>query len=349
MRHAVIVAGGVGSRLWPVSRISTPKQFRSFTSDRTLIQETFDRINKVIDVSNIWVITTESYREIATQQLPEISQERIIIEPFGRNTAPAIGLAMLTIEALDDNAVIGCFPADHYIGRDDIFNAVIKGQYDFIEKNEIQIATIGINPTQPNTGYGYIKMGDQLTKDRHFPIFKVEQFIEKPNAVDAKKYFESWDYLWNGGYFFFSLKTMKKLYKRLAPETLKKLTDFIKNPSQEIYQSIASEPIDKAIAEKIDTLAVMPADIDWSDIGNWSTMQDILQEKQNLTTNALHINVNSSNVMVVPSNKVIATVGVENLVVIDVDDALLICNREAAQDVKIVIDRLKEIKKDELL
>lgn len=279
MRHAVILAGGVGSRLWPISRSTAPKQFQKFTSDATLIQETYARIIKNVDEKNIWVVTTADYRDITKAQLPKVTDDHIIIEPSARNTAAAVGYATLKVLEADPEAIISCSPADHYVGKPDVFDKVFAKAYEFIEANPEFLAGIGINPTDPNTGYGYIQIGEQLTKDKELPIFKIAKFVEKPDLKTAQEYFESWDYLWNGGYFFFAGKDLIENYQQLSPTILDGLKKYVEDNDPETYKNIPSQPIDTAIAEKIEQFAVIPADLDWSDLGNWSTLYEIIKGK----------------------------------------------------------------------
>ncbi|QQG50047.1 MAG: mannose-1-phosphate guanylyltransferase [Candidatus Berkelbacteria bacterium] len=351
--HAVIMAGGTGTRLWPLSRKDSPKQFQKFIGDKTLIQQTYDRIIQCIPAENIWVMTGEQYVDLVKAQLPEVDVSRIITEPVGRNTAPATGLAMLRIAEIDPQAIVfGLLPADHYVGKIEVFTAAVKSILSFLENHREFVVTIGINPTEPNTGLGYIEMGEQLEKIGDNKIFKVESFQEKPDLETAQKYVEQWEYLWNGGYYLFSVREMIEHYRRLAPEILEKLEKFVENPSDtELYKTIPAEPIDKAIAEKLDSLAVVPVDMDWSDIGNWATLQEILGGNGALKQVILghHIGINTDRSFVFGNKKLIATVGLEDIVVIETEDAILVAHRDAVQDVKKVVEQLQEQEKHEYL
>lgn len=351
--HAVIMAGGAGTRLWPLSRKDSPKQFQKFIGNQTLIQQTYERILKSVPTENIWVMTGEQYVDLVKEQLPHLKSEQIITEPVGRNTAPATGLAMLHIAKVDPEAIVfGLLPADHFVGKVEVFTEAVKSIFSFIERNRQYVVTIGINPTEPNTGLGYIKMGEQLEKIGGNKVFKVESFHEKPDLETAQKFIEQWEYLWNGGYYLFSVPDMIKHYQRLLPSTLEKLEQFIQKPTDtELYKSIDAEPIDKAIAEKLDTLAVVPVDMDWSDIGNWATLQEILggdgAPKQVIVGH--HIGINTERSFVFGSKKLIATVGLEDVVVIETDDAILVARRDAVQDVKKVVEQLQEQEKHQYL
>jgi mannose-1-phosphate guanylyltransferase len=346
------MAGGVGTRLWPLSRKNSPKQFQKFIGDRTLIQQTYDRIKRNVKTENIWVVTGQDYVELVKEQLPEINASNIITEPMGRNTAPATALAMLHIKEADPQAIaFGLLPADHFIGKEDVFNKSVEAIFEFIEKQPDYAVTIGINPTEPNTGLGYIKMGEQLAKVGEHRVFKVESFHEKPDYETAQKFVEQWEYLWNGGYYLFSVPHMLDHYRKLAPEILEKMERYLADPSAELYEAIPSEPIDKAIAEKLDTLAVVPADMEWSDIGNWATLHEILGSNGELkeVVKGDHIGVNSARPFVFGHRKLIATVGLDDVIVVETEDAILVAHRNAVQDVKKIVEKLQEQKKEAYL
>lgn len=348
MNHALIMAGGSGTRLWPVSRQNSPKQFQRFAGERTLIQQTFDRIKPVIAPEQIWVITTKDQAHLVAEQLPEISPDHIISEPMGRNTAPAIGLGTLRIMAEDPKALVAVLPSDHYVGKPEAFADIAKTILDYTAKNPAVVTTIGIKPTDANTGYGYIKLGDELERVGEWPFFQVESFIEKPDAATAQTFFESWEYLWNGGYFFFSAAQLLTYFQQFIPETKKQLETYVATPDQpELYQAIAAEPIDKAIAERLTSLAVVPADLEWSDLGNWAALHEILLTDQERETNQMvsqgqHIDFGSNNCLVVTKDKLVATIGLKDVVVVDTGDALLVCHRDEVHNVKNVVEQLKK-------
>jgi len=343
------MAGGVGTRLWPISRRSAPKQFQKFTSEATLIQETFSRLERTIDPKNIWVVTTENYTDLTKEQLTDINPGHIIAEPEGRNTAAAVGLATLSILKEDPNAEIGIFAADHFIGLEDNFDAVINRLFEFLESSPEFLATIGIKPTEPNTGYGYILQAEELAAHRNWPIYSVGKFIEKPDLMTAQTFLKDKNYLWNSGNFFYRGSEMKKHFQRLSPKTLKLLEDFLESSDRAHYRAIEKEPFDKAIAEKLDKLAVIPADLGWSDIGSWATLQDILNQTGAFKQSNNHLSVDSINTLVIPKDRLITTVGLENIIIVDTGDALLVCNREKVQGVKNLVDLLTEGQQHHLL
>lgn len=312
-----------------------------------MLQQTFDRIKPVIPAERIWVVTTSDQAKLVAEQLPEVRPEHIVGEPVGRNTAPAIGLGTLHILKEDPEAIVATLPSDHFVGKPEVFARVVTTVLGFIEHDPSYLATIGLKPTEPNTGYGYIKLGDQLEWAEEQVLFQVESFIEKPDQAAAQTFFESWEYLWNGGYFFFKATQMMTYFDQFIPETKQLLETFMNQPTDhQLYQSISSQPIDKAIAERLPSLAVIPADLEWSDLGNWATLHEILSGEQSKNSNQMvsqgnHIDFKSQNCLVMAKEKLIATIGLKDVIIVDAGDALLICNRNEVQDVKAVVEHLK--------
>lgn len=346
------MAGGVGTRLWPMSRKSAPKQFQRLIGQRTLIQQTFDRINKIIPAENIWVMTGVEYKDITREQLPEVKEAHIICEPIARNTAAATGLATLTILREDPDAVLfGLLPADHHIGKEKVFLKTVEAIFDYLERQPEYVATIGIHPTEANAGLGYIKVGDKLAVSGGKTVLAVESFHEKPDQETAESFVESGQYLWNGGYYLFNAGQMMRYFEQYAPKINSDLKDYLIEPSAERYQLIPSEPLDKAISEKLDKLAVVAADMEWSDIGNWAALHEILSEKgrQSQVATGEHIGDGSTNNLIMGGSKLVATVGLENIVVIDTDDVILVCHRDSVQDVKKVVEELERQGKNNYL
>lgn len=352
MRHAVIMAGGIGTRLWPLSRKSIPKQFQKLIGDKTLIQQTFDRINKVVPEEYIWVVASEDHKRLVEEQLPNVSKKHIITEPVGRNTAAATIFATLKVLEEDPEAILfGLLPADHYIGRPKVFYKVVETALSFIEKYPEYVATIGIRPAEASTGLGYIKIGDVIDKINRKQIFKVESFHEKPSQDKADSFLSSGDYLWNGGYYLFNGKMMVEYYKDLAPKIMKAVKNYIISPSTKMYEKIPSEPIDKAISEKLTNLAVIPTEMQWSDIGNWATLHDVLSIKGKASNIVAgnHIGSNSNNNLILGNGKLIVTVGLKDIVVVDTEDVIMICSKDSAHDVKSIVEELRKQKNGKYL
>lgn len=346
------MAGGIGTRLWPLSRKSVPKQFQKLIGNKTLLQQTFSRIKRVIPEERIWVVTGESYKDLVSEQLPAISTKHIITEPEGRNTAAATALSTLKILEEDPDAVLfGLIPADHYIGKPEVFYSVAKTALSFIEKHPEYVTTIGIEPTEASTGLGYIKIGDAIDGANSKQVFKVKSFHEKPDQRKANNFLSSGNYLWNGGYYLFKGRKMIEYYEELSPEIIKAVEKYIAAPSAALYKKIPSEPIDKAISEKLTNLAVIPAEMQWSDIGSWASLHDVLSSrgKPSSIISGNHIGSSSDNNLILGNGKLIVTVGLKDVVVVDTDDVVMICNKESAHEVKDIVEELQKQGKGKFL
>lgn len=365
MSHAyiVIMAGGTGTRLWPLSRKATPKQFQAFTSSQTMIEETFARVAEVVPVENIFVSTTVAYASLVLDQLPEISKERLILEPESRNTAPAIALVAATLHRHDPAAIVATIASDHAIENSDEFVATIKVALATAEQNQDKLVTVGINPTRPDTGLGYIKMGSEFSVIAGKRVFEISTFKEKPDHKTAEAYIANWEYLWNAGYFIFSAATFAEWTKTFAP-TLHDIMEKIiasKNAGTlddenlaTLYAETESVPIEPLIVEKLapDKRLVVPSALRWSDVGNWETLYEFLREKSNSDSvvSGSHIDIGSKHLLIHGEKRLIATIGVEDLVIIDTADALLVARRDQVSgNIKKLIEKLKEKNKQDLL
>ena len=327
-----------------MSTDDAPKQFQKFYSDKTLIQETYDRVSEIVDKDNIWVSTGEKYCDIIIKQLPEINKDRIICEPSSKNSAPAIGLLTLLINKMDPEALIATIASDHFVGKPKSFIKAINLAFDFVEKNPNYFTLVGINPTKPDPGLGHIKMGGQLQKKE---IYNVEQFIEKPPMEKAIEYANSWEYLWNAAYFIYESKSFLEDFDRLIPNTFKHLKRFLSEKDVKeksaAWEAIVKEPIDTAVIEKLEKIAVVPADLDWSDIGNWASLHELVAEKK--TGNYVigeHKGIDTTNSLIIAPDKKIFTIGLDDMVVVDTPKALMICHKNQVQKVKDLVDLIKE-------
>lgn len=357
MNYAVIMAGGTGTRLWPMSRSAKPKQFQKLVSDKTLIQETYNRVKKAVPESNILVSTNVSYEEEIKKQLPELPAENFIVEPAKRNTAPALAYVAAEIYRRDKDAIIATLASDHVVQNTDVFANSLKIAFQTAEKYPGSLVLIGINPTRPDTGLGYIKMGSAKGEVEGERIFAVDKFLEKPDLKTAEKYLQSWEYLWNAAYYFFSAKQLLGWFEKYVPKTYKAIVeiDALKAKGgngatqakiKQDFQKIEDEQFEFAVMEKLDpkNILVIPADLGWSDIGNWGTLHDVLSENYSSSniSRGYHIDIDSENCLVYGGEKMIATVGLENVVVIDTPDAILIADKSKSQDVKKLLEKFKE-------
>lgn len=354
-RTALIMAGGRGERFWPKSRKTLPKQFLSLTGDgKTMIQLTVERILPLVEMDDIYIVTNKDYRQLVREQLPEIPERNILCEPVGRNTAPCIGLGTMHINQKYDDAVMMVLPSDHLIKQKKLFVDIL-GQACEIAEEDGNIVTVGITPSYPETGYGYIKF---LTEKKKGSAFKVEKFVEKPNMDKAKEYLASGDYLWNSGMFMWKVSTILNKMQTLLPQIYQKLTQIgeaIGTPEedkvlQEVFPTVESISVDYGILEKTDSIYTLPGDFGWDDVGSWLAVSRVRGTDENnnvLTGNVLA--VDTTDCVVEAQEKLIATVGLKNLVVVDTKDAMLICEKEKANDIKKVLETLRNDDRQEYL
>ncbi|MFZ5982028.1 MAG: mannose-1-phosphate guanylyltransferase [Patescibacteria group bacterium] len=355
--YAVIMAGGTGSRLWPLSRKDKPKQFHKFTSsDKTMIQETYERASKVVPKENILVSTTESYKSLVKEQIPEISDSQLIIEPMARGTAPAIALVAKYVFSLNPEAVVATIASDHAIKNVEEFVASLDTALSTIEKHPEKLMTVGINPTFPDTGLGYIKMGKEFLNSNNRRVFFVDAFKEKPDRKTAEEYLTNWEYFWNAGYFIFSAKTFLEWVKDLTPKISEVLEIIgkeweiqkgsVNSKIEEAYKSLENDAVEFAIVEKLDaeTRLVIPTELKWSDVGNWGSLFDFYEDslESPMIVKGNHIDSGSQKCFIHGSDKLIATIGLENIIIVETEDAILIADRKKVSDVKKIIDKLKE-------
>lgn len=350
--YAVIMAGGVGSRFWPRSKKALPKQLLKIFGDTTMIQATVERIDDLIDRNRIFVITNEIQADEVKKQLHDIPEENIIIEPFGRNTAAAIGLASIIIKAKDPEAVTIVLPADHIIKEEEIFRNTLHNAARFAFEKK-SLVTIGIHPTRPETGYGYIQIDDKKVQDN---IYKVLTFAEKPNYATAVRFLESGDFLWNSGMFIWRVDTILDEIRTYMPDLFEGLTEIEKHLNQNNYHDVLVKTygqmkkisIDYGIMEKSTKVYLTKGFFTWSDVGSWEEVYQ-LSEKDS-SGNALVGKVYTDKVIdsyIYSPDKFTAVIGVDNLIIINYDDTLLVCRRDRAQDVKNVVEYLKMNKLDD--
>ena len=348
--YAAIMAGGSGTRLWPKSRKNCPKQLHVLSGDQTLIQQTVGRLAGVVDNDSIYVIAHQTHLAPIREQLPWLTEGQLVGEPHARNTAPAVGVIAALIGHRDPDAVFVVLPSDHMITREDKFRSVLEAAGQIAAEGP-NVVTIGIRPTGAETGYGYIEMADDMRSIGDVAVHSVAAFKEKPNAKQAEEYVSSWKYLWNSGVFVWSARTVMDLYRDHAPEIYKLLLRFqdaIGTADEdrvfhEIYDAFPSISVDYAIIEHASNIKVITSTFGWSDLGSWSSLYDITGTDAD--KNAVigeHVGVDTYGCLIHSSGKLIATVGLDNMIVVDDGDVLLIMPAGRAQDVKTLLDEIKK-------
>ncbi len=346
--YVVIMAGGVGSRFWPFSRASFPKQFHDVLgTGRTLIQQTVDSFEGVCPPENIYIVTSQEYENIVTEQLPFLSKQQILLEPNRRNTAPCIAYACYKIGSKDPNANIVVAPADHIILKEDVFRDTIKVALGATRNKEI-LVTLGIQPTRPDTGYGYI----QYIPDK-FTVKKVKSFTEKPHLELAEQFLDSGDFVWNAGVFVWNVNAIKKALKSFQPEIAEIFeggnshyyTENENNFINRAYQHCGSISIDNGVMEKADNVHVVLSSFGWSDLGTWKSLYEIIEKDAN--QNAVDGNVllyNTTNSIIkTPKDKLVVVNGVDDIIIAEYDGVLLICKKDDEHKVKEFVNEAKRI------
>lgn len=346
--YALIMAGGSGTRLWPHSRSDRPKQFLRLHGQATMLQETVKRILPLIPSDRIYIVTGSMYANLVREQLPELPADNLLIEPSGKGTAPAIGLGALHIRRRDPNAVMAVLSADHGIERDDVFRQqLVIGS---VMAKQGFLVTLGIKPTVPATGYGYIESGDILYDDDDQKVFRVMRFVEKPSLERAQSYLESGTFFWNAGMFVWSVESIMGELQRFEPELAQNLTtidDHLSDGSgqqvlENVWPSMPNIAIDVAVMERTKHAVVIPADIGWSDVGDWAALADILpRDSHGNVVQGVSVSIDTRNTLIYGDKRLVATIGIQDLVIIDTHDVLLICPRERAQDVKAMVAEIR--------
>ena len=343
---AVIMAGGVGSRFWPSSKERTPKQLLKIFGEKSMIQDTVERLKGIVEDEDVYIITNKIQRQEIIKQLPKIPKENVLEEPFGRNTAACIGLSSIILQSKSEDAVIITLPADHLIKDIKGYHKTLKAAIDFAYKSR-GLVTIGITPSRPETGYGYIQIDEKEVDEN---VYKVYTFAEKPNYATAVRFLESGDFFWNSGMFIWRVDTILEEIRIHMPELyegLVKIKQDLNSPGFEktlvnVYGLLRNISVDYGIMEKSQRVYLTKGTFIWSDVGSWEEVYQLSEKDENGNT----IRGNIFTDMTVDSfiyspNKFAAVMGVENLIVINTDDALLICRRDQSQEVRKVVDHLK--------
>ncbi|MBI4553715.1 MAG: NTP transferase domain-containing protein [Candidatus Latescibacteria bacterium] len=347
--HIVIMAGGRGTRFWPRSRSRTPKQLLNIVGDGTMLRQTFDRVRPLADPSRVWVVTNEEYREAVAHQLPDLPPDHIIAEPLVRSTAPCIGLAALHVHRRAGDEVMAVLSADHWIGDEAAFLRCLMTGAE-VARHERTIVTIGIQPTSPETGYGYIQVGTLLGEMDGQRVHRVVRFTEKPDRETAEQFLNGGQHLWNSGIFVWTASTILWHIERLAPELHQGLMEIERalgtadEPGRvrRVYETLPTVSIDYAVMERADQVAVVLGGFGWSDVGSWSAVQPFWERDEH--GNAVRgqvIGVDASGMIVESGGKLVALIGVDDLIVIETDDVLLVCRKDRDQDIKRMISELE--------
>lgn len=346
----VIPAGGGGTRLWPRSRQATPKQFLDIVSRRTMLQETADRVEELVPADRVYVITNARHLAPVREQLPSVPPQNIIGEPVGRDSAPAIGLMAALLERVSGpDTIMVVLPADHVILDSALFRQKLLAAAAAARAG--YLVTVGITPKGPDTGFGYIQSGPAVDVDAGEPILSVKQFREKPKKEVAEQYLAEGGYYWNAGMFIATVGRLRELFRTYLPQTeegFAKLVDGITAGNHavmaEIFPTLEKISFDYAIAEKADRVAVVPADIGWNDVGSWGRLAEVLAHGKHASENIVvgdHIGHDTHGALIYSPGRLIATIGLDDIVVIDTPDATLICPKSRSEDVKHIVEALK--------
>ncbi len=351
---AVIMAGGQGTRFWPVSREAKPKQFLEIGGSGTMLQETAARFQPFLAAGDVYVVCGQRYVQQVREQLDQLREDQIIVEPSARNTAPCIGLAALYLRRHFPDEVMSVFPADHVIQDVAEFHQVLQAAQELA--TEGWLVTFGIHPSYPATGYGYVQKGNLLGEFAGCAAYEVAGFTEKPDRSRAKQFLQEGQYYWNSGMFVWSIDRILTEMEKQMPELYQALMEIDgswEDPvgMEKSYSGLEKTSIDVGVMEKAEKIAVLPCTLGWSDVGNWRALEQVEKsDDKGVISNGPHVNIDSrDNVLYTSEGKLIALVGVEDLVVVDSPDALLVCARERIEDVKQVVEHLKKLGWDEYL
>lgn len=348
MTYAVIMAGGIGSRFWPRSRKATPKQFLNVFGDATLIQNTIARLQGIVPPERCFIVTHERYTEQVKRQLPAVPEENILAEPVSRNTAPCIAYAAVKLLSIDPDATMIVLPADHLIEDVRTYHNVLSVAIEKAQQDDA-LVTIGITPTHPETGYGYIQFEGNVSNSDEHQAYPVKTFAEKPNLATAQRFLESGDFLWNSGMFIWKASTILDQMAQHLPEAheaFRPLQDALGTESEaevllHSFQSCPRISIDYGVMERAGSVFVVPGSFGWNDVGDWLAVYGLSEKnEQGNATKGNVIMQDSKGCYVQGNDRLVALVGMTDAIVVDTKDAILVCNKESAQKVKHVVDYL---------
>lgn len=342
MLCALIMAGGKGTRFWPLSTEEKPKQFLTLVNDKTMIQMTVDRIKQLIPMERIFICTGEKYVDLVQEQIPELDKKNIIIEPEGKNTAPCIAISALYIKRRYNDATMLILPSDHLINDEKKFLEIVMSGEEYLKHDNRAIVTLGMSPDRPETGYGYIKLTEEEKIILNNKITKVDKFVEKPTKEVALEYLKSGKYLWNGGMFLWTVDNIINLIEKYLPNTYDALNevlviedDFIQEYINKNYKYVDAISIDYAILENYNNIFVIPSNIGWDDIGTWKAVERYRDKDVNnniATENVMMIESKSN--MAINLNKKIVLIGMKDTMAVETDDTIFIVNKNCMEDLK---------------
>lgn len=346
MPIALIMAGGVGERFWPASKKERPKQFLPLISSNPMICETINRTKEIVDLDDIYIVTVEQQKELVGECVQDFPIKNVILEPMGRNTAPCITLAVFELlKTYPEDEVIAILPADHYISREKDYAELLKFAFTKAKETD-QFITFGITPNRPDTGYGYIEIGKQ--EDKH--TYQGVRFVEKPNKEIAQTYIDAGTFLWNSGMFVFKISSFLKELEKNQPEIFHGVKEISQTEDEafrnEKYTSLKSISIDNAVMELLDSFLVIPADIGWDDVGSWRALETTKSKDENgnvLIGECVVKDVKDS--IIFNEGKLIAVVGLENIVVVNTEDAILIIPKDRLENIREIVAEIKSAKK----
>ncbi|TVX97081.1 mannose-1-phosphate guanylyltransferase [Cohnella terricola] len=358
MITSLIMAGGKGERFWPKSRTNLPKQFLNISGNKSMIQQAVARLERLMQIEQIFIVTNELYAELISAQIPHLPIENLIIEPSGRNTAPSIALSSLYIEERYPDSTIIVLPSDHIIKNEGEFVDILKTASEVAESGE-NIVTLGITPTYPETGYGYIESANEISTLNNLEVHRVRRFVEKPDSITAESYVTSGNYYWNSGMFIWKSSTILECFKKFMPaiyEIMMEIQHKIKaGAAQEAihldFAKMPEESIDYGIMEKADNIFVIPCKFGWDDVGSWTAL-DRINERDDFgnVIKGNILNIDTKRCIIESNNgKLVATLGIEDLIVVDTDDVTLICSKEKAQEMKLLLKELRVQKMEQYL
>lgn len=347
--QALILAGGSGTRFWPLSRRSFPKQLLALEGDRSLLQATVDRLAPLVEPSAVWVVTTRALAEAVREQLPEVPAEQVLAEPEGRNTAPAIGWALGCMAAAGQSGVVAVLPADHRFAEAEGFRATLAHAAETVEAED-WVMTLGVKPRWAETGYGYLELGEEL--DAKIELRRVARFSEKPDGETAERYYREGNHLWNAGIFVFRASTLLGHLETFEPELAEALREIAAHPdrTETLYPTLKKISIDYAVMERLEQIATLPLDCGWSDLGSWEALAEVLPEDGD--GNCVRgdvIAIEASRNLLVADQGTIAVLGVDDLVVVRDGDTVLVLPRSRSQDVRSIVEALRSGDRQELL